>query len=173
MYAPVFWKGIISSHTFIFFEVTLNTYPKTLNKMKKIFTILPAIFVVMCSLHTAAQTSDYKVVFDITSPDPACQKQVIREAGLIKEGNPDAQVEVVLYGKSLDLIRKDKSQYVADIQKLVNQKGISFKACHIAMEHQNVHPSQLITGVEVVPDGIYEIIKKQREGWGYIKIAPL
>jgi intracellular sulfur oxidation DsrE/DsrF family protein len=40
------------------------------------------------------------------------------------------------------------------------------------MEHNNVDSSQLIPGVGIVPDGIYEIVKKQREGWGYIKISP-
>jgi intracellular sulfur oxidation DsrE/DsrF family protein len=39
------------------------------------------------------------------------------------------------------------------------------------MKRMNVDKSQLIPGVEVVPDGIYEIISKQRENWGYIKVA--
>ena len=138
--------------------------------MKKNLIIFLSLAVSFLTSH--AQNSDYKVVFDITSSDPSCQKQVVREAILIKQGNPDAQVEVVLYGQALDLVRKDKSQYFDDIQKLVSQKGISFNVCHIAMEHHHIDSSQLIAGVGVVPDGIYEIIKKQREGWGYIKISP-
>ena len=138
--------------------------------MKKILLIL--FFLATSFLNSYAQNPDYKVVFDITSSEPACQQQVIREAGLIRQGNPDAQVEVVLYGKSLDLIRKDKSEYADDIKKLISQKGVSFKVCHIAMEHHHIDPSQLIAGVDVVPDGIYEIIKKQKAGWGYIKISP-
>ena len=138
--------------------------------MKKIATIL--FFLATSFLQGNAQKSDYKVVFDITSSDPACQKQVVREAGLIKKNNPDAQVEVVLYGQSLDLIRKDKSGYASDIQSLLKQKGVSFNACQIAMEHHDINPSQLIEGVGVVPDGIYEIVQKQKEGWGYIKISP-
>ena len=39
------------------------------------------------------------------------------------------------------------------------------------MKRNNIDKSQLIPGVEIVPDGIYEIILKQREGWGYIKVA--
>jgi intracellular sulfur oxidation DsrE/DsrF family protein len=39
------------------------------------------------------------------------------------------------------------------------------------MQRYNIDKSQLIPGVEVVPDGIYEIITKQREGWGYIKVG--
>ena len=31
--------------------------------------------------------------------------------------------------------------------------------------------SQLLEGVGTVPDGIYEIISKQHQGWGYIKAA--
>jgi hypothetical protein len=138
--------------------------------MKK--NILIFLSLAISCLNSNAQNSDYKVVFDITSSDPACQKQVVREASLIKQGNPDAQVEVVLYGQALDLVCKDKSQYAYDIQKLLNQKGVSFNVCHIAMEHHRIDPSQLIAGVGVVPDGIYEIIKKQREGWGYIKVSP-
>jgi len=138
--------------------------------MKKYLSIFLSLTILF--LNSKAQNPDYKVVFDITSSDPASQNQVIREVSLIKEGNPDAQVEVVLYGHSLDLVRKDKSQFTSDIQRLVNLNGVSFNVCHIAMEHNKVDSSQLIPGVGIVPDGIYEIIKKQREGWGYIKISP-
>jgi uncharacterized protein len=39
------------------------------------------------------------------------------------------------------------------------------------MKNNNVDKSQLIPGVQVVPDGIYEIISKQKQGWGYIKAS--
>jgi intracellular sulfur oxidation DsrE/DsrF family protein len=39
------------------------------------------------------------------------------------------------------------------------------------MKRQHIDESQLLPGVETVPDGIYEIISKQRDGWGYIKVA--
>jgi intracellular sulfur oxidation DsrE/DsrF family protein len=39
------------------------------------------------------------------------------------------------------------------------------------MKNNNVTADQLLPGIHVVPDGIYEIITKQREGWGYIKAA--
>jgi len=118
----------------------------------------------------SAQKSDYKVVFDLTSNDPVAQQQVIRDAGLIKSAHPDAQLEVVVYGQGLDLVRKDKSAQADAIAKLVKQ-GVAFKACHIAMDRQHVTESQLISGVQTVPDGIYEIISKQRTGFGYIKVA--
>jgi intracellular sulfur oxidation DsrE/DsrF family protein len=41
----------------------------------------------------------------------------------------------------------------------------------MAMKRQQIDASQLLPGVQIVPDGIYEIISKQRDGWGYIKVA--
>ena len=136
--------------------------------MKKLILLasilFPAIFV-------NAQNADYRVVFDMTSRDSINQQAVVRELGLIREGNPDAKMEVVMYGQGIDLAIAGRSSQQAAVQKLIADKGITFKICAIAMKRNNVDKSQLIPGVEVVPDGIYEIITKQRDGWGYIKVA--
>ena len=127
--------------------------------------------VMMITSIVTAQNVDYRVVFDMTSRDTMNQQAVVRELNLIRAGNPDAKLEVVMYGQGIDLAIKDRTSQQANVQKLLNDKGISFKICEIAMKRNNIDRSQLIPGVEVVPDGIYEIISKQREGWGYIKVA--
>ena len=136
--------------------------------MKKIILLA---MVVMLSFVANAQNADYRVVFDMTSRDSINQQAVLRELGLIREGNPDAKMEVVMYGQGIDLAITGRSGQQATVQKLLADKGISFKICAIAMKRNNIDKSQLIPGIEVVPDGIYEIITKQREGWGYIKVA--
>jgi intracellular sulfur oxidation DsrE/DsrF family protein len=118
-----------------------------------------------------AQTADYKVVFDITSKDTVNHQAVVREISLIKNANPDAQLEVVVYGQGLDLVLKDKSTKAEAIQQLLADKNVSFKVCAMTMKRNNVDKNELLPGVEVVPDGIYEIISKQHKGWGYIKVA--
>jgi hypothetical protein len=120
---------------------------------------------------STAQRSDYKVVFDLTSKDTLNQQSLLHEMTLIKEGNPDAKVEAVIYGQGLGLITKDASSQSTEIQRLVSMKDVSIKVCALAMKRQNVDASQLLPGVQIVPDGIYEIISKQRDGWGYIKVA--
>lgn len=137
--------------------------------MKKYFWLI-GISLLITSF-TQAQTPNYKVVFDMTSRDSVNQQSLIRELNLIKESSPDANLEVVLYGQGLDIVVKDKSPQVAAIQKLIEDKKVSFKVCAIAMKRQNIDAGRLITGVQTVPDGIYEIISKQREGWGYIKVG--
>ncbi|MEO8567756.1 MAG: DsrE family protein [Ginsengibacter sp.] len=113
--------------------------------------------------------SDYKVVYDLTSNDTMNHKAVIRWTNEIIKASKDAQVEVVLYGNSLDMVQKDKSIVADDIAKLVSNKNVSFKVCSVAMKAHGVDKSQLIPGVETVPDGIYEIVTRQKEGWAYFK----
>ena len=137
--------------------------------MKQIF--FSFVILAMLSTRLVAQQPDYHVVFDITSKDTNAHKTVIRQAGAINKANPDAKLEVVLYGQSLDMVLKEKSVVADDVQKLASTKNVSFKVCAVTLKRYNVDVNQLLPGVATVPDGIYEIITKQREGWGYIKVA--
>ena len=135
--------------------------------MKKIAII--CLLWLCVPLLAAAQTPDYKVVFDLTNKDTTVHQSVIRWLKGISKSDPDAKMEVVLYGKSLDMVVKDRSSVAKDVMKLAENKNIAFRVCAVAMKHQNINESQLLPGVKTVPDGIYEIIAKQKEGWGYIK----
>jgi intracellular sulfur oxidation DsrE/DsrF family protein len=116
-----------------------------------------------------AQSSDYKVVFDITSKDTMAHKAVIRWINEILGSAPDAKLEVVFYAQSLGMVLKNKSVVADEVIKFAATKNISFKVCAFAMKNHNIDKSELLPGVEIVPDGIYEIITKQKEGFGYIK----
>ena len=114
---------------------------------------------------------DYKVVFDMTSKDTASHRTVIRQTSMIAKANPSSQLEVVIYSAALDMVLKDKSTVASGIEELIKTKQATFKVCAATMKRHNIDISQLVPGVQVVPDGIYEIITKQREGWGYIKVG--
>ena len=117
----------------------------------------------------AAAQSDYKVVFDLTSKDSLDQQAVIRWLKEIVAASSDAKMEVVMYAKGVTMATKEKSAVADAVTQLATNKNISFKVCAVALKNQGIDKSQLLPGVEVVPDGIYEIISKQRDGWGYIK----
>ncbi|HYJ37488.1 MAG TPA: DsrE family protein [Chitinophagaceae bacterium] len=133
--------------------------------MKKHFLFITLLL----STILAAAQSDYKVVFDLTSKDSIDQQAVIRWVREIIKQSPEAKVEVVMYAKGVNLVVKDKSTVPDAVTQLATNKNVSFKVCAVAMKNQGIDKSQLLPGVETVPDGIYEIITKQREGWGYIK----
>lgn len=136
--------------------------------MKKIL-LLQALL--LLSGFALAQPAPYNVVFDVTSKDTVVHQMVMRWVREIVASHPEANVEVVFYAKSLDMITKDKSVVADDVIKYAANKNVAFRACEGAMKNNNVDKSQLLTGVGTVPDGIYEIIARQHEGWGYIKAS--
>jgi len=132
--------------------------------------ILLSAAVLFCSFLLKAQ-KDYKVVFDLTSGDSLSQQTAVRWVSEITKAEPTALVEVVMFGKGLPLAVKDRSVVADAVTSLATNKNVAFKVCAIALANQKIDKSQLLPGVQTVPDGIYEVISKQREGWGYIKVA--
>ena len=128
------------------------------------------LFVVMLPSFFAFAQKDYRVVFDLTSKDSNDQRAVIRWLNEVSKAEPTAQMEVVMYGQGLSLVTKGKSFVADDVVKLAQNKNIAFKVCQVAMKNQGIEQSQLLEGVGTVPDGIYEVISKQQNGWGYIKV---
>ncbi len=117
------------------------------------------------------QPRPYKVVFDLTSQDPLDQQAVLRWIKEVSSVNPDTEMEVVMYGRGLDLVVSGKSARESDVKEAMRTAHASFRVCAIAMKNQRVDKSQLLPNVGVVPDGIGEIVAKQRAGWGYIKVG--
>ena len=133
------------------------------------YSLLAALL--MTALFCTAQTTPYNVVFDLTSKDTNDHKTVIRWLNGISKERPEAKLEVVLYGQSLDMIQKNKSVDAEGLDRLLQNKNITFKVCAAAMKRNEVEAASLLPGIEIVPDGIYQIITRQSQGWGYIKVA--
>ena len=125
----------------------------------------------MTALAQSSQPQPYKVVFDLTSQDPLDQQAVLRWIREVSSVNPKTEMEVVMYGRGLDLVVSGKTTLAAGVQEAASNAHANFKVCAIAMKNQQVDKSQLLPNVQVVPDGIGEIVAKQRAGWGYIKVG--
>ena len=134
--------------------------------MKKLFLSVMLLAPVML-VH--AQKAPYNVVFDVTSKDTIVHQMVAKWVNEIINADPKARVEVVYYGKSLDMVTKGKSVIPDDVMKLTADKRVSLKVCEIAMKKNNIMKDQLLAGVTTVPDGIYEIVQREHDGWAYIK----
>ena len=125
----------------------------------------------MTALAQSSQPQPYKVVFDLTSQDPLDQQAVLRWIREVTALNPKTETEVVMYGRGLDLVISGKTTLAAGVQEAINNGHASFRVCAIAMKNQQVDKSQLLPNVQIVPDGIGEIVARQRAGWGYIKVG--
>ncbi len=131
--------------------------------------IIIAFVVQMVVFAAVAQTNPIKVVFDITSKDTLAHQGALRHVALMAKSYPQSTFELVVYGSALPMFVKGQSTVEKDISTLIDNKNVSFKVCSSTMKRYNVDKTQLVTGVEVVPDAILEIVTKQGEGWGYIK----
>lgn len=136
--------------------------------MKKI-----SLFICLCivTAFSNAQQADYKIVFDLSSRDTVNQQTLIRELQFIQSSSPNAKLVVVLYGHGMDLAIKGRTSLEQSLRPLIDDPDISFRVCAYTLKRNNVDKSQLLAGVQVVPDGIYEIYSRQKEGWGYIKVG--
>jgi len=118
-----------------------------------------------------SQSKPYNVVFDLTTGDTATHQRVIRWINSIVASYPDAKIEVVFYGKALPMVETDQSTVAGDVKKLAGGKNVTFAVCEQAMQVHKVDKSMLLPGVKTVPDAIYELISKQADGFGYIKVT--
>jgi intracellular sulfur oxidation DsrE/DsrF family protein len=114
----------------------------------------------------------YRVAFDLTSRDSLDQKAVLRWVKEVSAANPKAEgIEVVMYGKGFELVMPERSAFIAEVQEAMKNSNVSFKVCAIAMKNNHIEQSQLLPNVQIVPDGIRELVVKQQEHWGYIKVV--
>ena len=138
--------------------------------MKRIFLI--AAFSLAITTQSFAQSKPYNVVFDLTTGDTATHQRVIRWINGIIASYPDTKIEVVFYGLALPMVESGGSSVAADVKKLAAGKNVTFTVCEIAMKAHKVEKSMLLPGVKTVPDAIYELISRQADGYGYIKVVP-
>ena len=113
----------------------------------------------------------YRVAFDLTSRDTLDQKAVLRWIREISTASPAVEIEVVMYGKGFELAMPERSPFAGEVRDAMKNPRVAFKVCEIAMKNNNIERGQLVPGVQVVPDGIYELASKQQQHWGYIKVS--
>lgn len=137
--------------------------------VKKLIIIVTIVFAINCE--SFSQSKPYNAVFDITTGDTAVHQRVIRWVNGILKEHPDAKLEVVFYGKSLPMVEAGKSTVAKDIINLAGSNKVIFAVCEQAMKVHNVDKNTLLQGVKTVPDALYELVSKQAEGYGYIKVT--
>ena len=84
--------------------------------------------------------------------------------GLIGE----TEVELVANYEAVLLYLKKPDLYGTKIKEL-SGRGVRFVACARAMAMFNVTKDMLLEPFDTVPAAMAELVKKQAEGWAYIK----
>lgn len=133
--------------------------------MKKIVLI----FLLMVSVKSMAQP-DTRIVLHLQSSDTLVHKSIVNQIGNIKKALPGSEIELVCHGPGLDFLLKEKSTYINRLEKM-HLQGVSYVGCEYTMSQKKIKREELVDIASTVPYGIVEIIKRQQEGWAYVKLG--
>jgi len=134
--------------------------------MKTYLILLLTVFSTMA----LAQQQPPKVVMHLQSSDTLVHKSIVNQIGNLKKEFPDAEIELVCHGPGLNFLLKDKSRYVNKLNRM-ELKDVSFVGCEFTMAQKNIKKEDLVPFAKTVPYGLAEIIKKQQDGWLYVKLG--
>lgn len=111
----------------------------------------------------------HRVVFEIASDDKEQWTALLNNVENLQKafGQSKVQTEVVVHGKALGLLTKESP--VAERLEKIAATGVVFAACENTMKRKNVSKEQLLPFAITTDSGVAEVVRKQGEGWAYIK----
>jgi intracellular sulfur oxidation DsrE/DsrF family protein len=110
-----------------------------------------------------------KAVVHINFADTTRQGQGLKNVqNILKEVKGSAAIEVVVHAAGIPLLVKDNSAHAEQIQDLIKQ-GVRFVACENTMREKSISKEDLLPGVDTVPSGAVEVLRKQQDGYGYFR----
>lgn len=87
---------------------------------------------------------------------------------ILKASNGRALIEVVAHGPGIALVLRRKTPAAEQVQELL-QQGVRFVACRNTMQELGLQEADLLPGVQIVPSGAVEVLRRQQEGYGYFR----
>lgn len=133
--------------------------------MKSFVYILTFLVASLFSKHTSAQL---KAVWELPTGDTAIQAGVYRQVNNVLNAAADTKIEIVFHGNAVYAMLSDTGYNKQEILKL-HQRGVLFAVCNNSLKKRNIDPKRVIEQAFVVPSAFVELIRKQQEGWSYIK----
>ena len=129
-----------------------------------------ALLFCMITLAASAQEKKLSVVWDLSSADTTVQAAVFRQINNARAQVPDLQIEVVFHGQAILAVLNDSLQFASRV-KLAKEKGVTLAVCNNSLKRLKIDPSKLMPETTVVPSAVVELIKKQADGWSYLKAS--
>ena len=119
---------------------------------------------------SAALPAQHKIAWDIESGDTALQRGLYKQINNVLTASPDTKIEVVFHGNAIYAMLTDTGYHKEQIMNLV-KKGVIFAACNNSLKSRNIDRKRVMPRAIIVPVAILELVKKQEEGWAYIKVG--
>jgi intracellular sulfur oxidation DsrE/DsrF family protein len=136
-----------------------------------VVALLGAAFVVSTAAQTTtpAGTKKQRVVIQMSDGDSQKWNLALNNAKNIQEdlGAANVEVEIITYGPGLGMLLADATtaNRVTDAVKA----GIKVYACQNTMRGMKLSAADMNPAVGYVPSGATAIMKRQTEGWAYLR----
>ena len=128
-------------------------------------------FALILSLFTVSAFAQQKqkLVIQVSDSDPATWKLALNNARNVQQdlGKDKVQIEIVAYGPGLAMLKAESK--VADGLAGALDDNVGLIACENTMTNTKVSRSEMYDGIAYVKAGVTHIMKRQREGWAYIR----
>jgi intracellular sulfur oxidation DsrE/DsrF family protein len=111
-----------------------------------------------------------KAVFQVSDADPKKWNLALNNVrnALDDYGGAEAvELEIVAYGPGIGMLKGDSS-VAARVAQAV-KSGVKVVACENTMKAQKLVYADMLPTIGFVPAGVVELIKKQQQGWAYIR----
>lgn len=129
--------------------------------------LLQVILPVQADGHSAKLV--HKVVFQVSDNEPQKWYLTLSNAKNVQQelGIKNVQVEVVVYGLGLDMVRLE-TEMAEKIDEAIS-RGVKIVACENTMIGRKLTHADMYPSIDYVKAGVVELMKRQREGWAYIR----
>ena len=109
------------------------------------------------------------LVIQVSDNDPAKWNLALNNAKNVQDdlGASNVDIEIVVYGPGISMLKLESptGSRIAEAMKA----NIKIVACENTMQGQKLTKDDMLGGISYVNAGVIEIMKKQGEGWAYIR----
>lgn len=134
-------------------------------------TLLLIVFCCAPLPHAQAEATSpkYHAVFSVTDNDQHTWNEVFGNFRNIQRelGPKNIQLELVVYDQAMGMLKDDS--LVAEKVSDALADGVKIVACMNSMNAQGLKQNDMLQGIDYVQAGIVELIKRQADGWAYIR----
>ena len=111
----------------------------------------------------------HKIVIQVSDNDPAKWNLALNNAKNLQDdvGAANVDIEIVAFGPGIAMLKKE-SPTGARLAEAMKAK-VKVLACENTMRGQQLTKDDMLPAIGYVPSGVSEIMKKQGEGWAYLR----
>ena len=139
-------------------------------KIQRAFAVLVALLMlVLAASANAEQSTKQRVIFQVSEAAPAKWVLTLNNVRNIQAelGKDNVEVEILAYGPGIDMFKFESQVGVGLAQALADK--VVLIACENTMTNTKVSRDEMYSGVSFVKAGVVHLMKRQREGWAYIR----